>query len=74
MDNKAKIIRKDGTEYYRKKRKSNCDSYIKIRCSNNVTETLKDIANKRNINLSKLVREIIDNYINNKNQKRKSVK
>lgn len=63
MENQEKIHRKDGIIYVRKKRTNIYDSNINIRCSKNLINKLKEIAEKNNIGYNTLTRNILEQYV-----------
>lgn len=56
------IKRKDGIEYYRRK-KETLNIRINIRISENTLNELKEIAEKKGIKYNALIRNVLENYI-----------
>jgi len=63
MENDLMFIkRKDGIEYYRRK-KETLNIRINIRISENTLNELKEIAEKKGIKYNALIRNVLENYI-----------
>lgn len=60
---KERIVRKDGIEYYRKKRNQGFDCRLNVKYYRDKIERLKKIAEKQGKKYQPLVREILENYI-----------
>lgn len=64
MENNYETIQRvDGITYKRKKKALEYDSVIHIRISQNDIESLKEIANKKDIKYNQLIRNILIEYI-----------
>lgn len=61
------IKRKDGIEYYRRK-KETLNIRINIRISENTLNELKEIAEKKGIKYNALIRNVLEEYIENYNE------
>ena len=61
------IKRKDGIEYYRKKREI-LNIKVNIRINENTLNELKEIAEKKGIKYNALIRNVLENYIENYNE------
>ena len=61
------IKRKDGIEYYRRK-KETLNIKVNIRISENTLNELKEIAEKKGIKYNALIRNVLENYIENYNE------
>lgn len=62
-EEKMYIERKDGIKYYRRPNIKNYDSNLNIRIEKEKIEKLKEIANKKGVKYNALIREIIEDYI-----------
>lgn len=65
-EEKIYIERKDGIKYYRRPNFKNYDTNLNIRIASETIEKLKEIANEKGIKYNALIREILENYIENK--------
>lgn len=63
MNKKQTITTKSGITYERKMKDINYDTAIYIRVSKKQYDSLRKIAKKENITLSVLVREILEDYL-----------
>lgn len=61
------IKRKDGIEYYRRK-KETLNIRINIRISENTLNELKEIAEKKGIKYNALIRNVLEEYVENYNE------
>lgn len=57
------IVRKDGKSYYRAKKKVNYDKLVAIKWSEESIEKFKKIAKKKNTKYQKLMKEVLEEYI-----------
>jgi len=61
-ENLMLVKRKDGIEYYRRK-KEILNIKVNIRISENTLNELKEIAQKKGIKYNALIRNVLENYI-----------
>lgn len=65
MNNEDKIVitRKDGTVYYRKRKKINYDTSVMIKWKKESIEEIKKIAKKKGIKYQTLIRNVLEEYM-----------
>lgn len=62
MDDKT-LVKRNGTEFYRKKREVVYEKRITLRYSTHKIEKLKEIANKNNTKYQTLIKNTLDDLI-----------
>ena len=62
MDDKT-LVKRNGTEFYRKKREVVYEKRITLRYSTDKIEKLKEIANKNNTKYQTLIKDTLDDLI-----------
>lgn len=63
-----KITRKDGIAYERNKKECKYDGALNCRCKKETETTFKDIALKKEIKYGNILRELVENYIEQNKQ------
>lgn len=63
------IRRKDGIVYERKKRENVCDTYLNLRVTSDLVESLKKIALNKGVKKDSLIKEILNEYVNKEENK-----
>lgn len=64
-EEKILVERKDGISYYRKSKykETTCNTRLNMRIKEETLNSIKEIANRKNVKYQALIKEILDNYI-----------